>query len=113
MVAVQDKPTQRQLIPTPTGDLRLLEPGWAGQLVDDELDFIRAELFQDRKLARRWGFRPGQKTRPDEAIRRVAMDGDPDGTAHNRKLARPRKGTALDPCGRFKQAKKYSRGVEP
>ena len=89
---------QRQLISTPTYDARLLEPGWAGQLVDDELAFIRAELFRDRKLAAGWGFRPGQKARPDEAIRRIAVDGDPDGTAHNRRLARPRKRGALAPA---------------
>jgi len=104
MVAAPPKPKgppviQRQLLPIPAGDPRLLEPGWVGQLADDELAFIRAELFRDPTLARRWGFRPGQKTRADEAIRRVALDGDPDGTAHNRGLARPRKGTALPPVG--------------
>ena len=104
MVSAPPKPkdppsAQRALIPAPTGDPRLLEPGWAGQLADDELDFIRAELFRDPAVARRWGFRPGQKTRADEATRRVAMDGDPDGTAHNRGLARPRKGIALAPVG--------------
>ena len=99
MVTAPPKPKgppviRRQAIPSS----QLLEPGWAGQLDDDELVYIRAELFRDRKLAARWGFRPGQKTRPDEATRRVAMDGDPDGTAHNRGLARPRKRVALPPA---------------
>ena len=102
MVTAPPKPRgppviQRARILEPNNDPRLLEPGWTGQLDDDELVFIRAELVRDRKLAARWGFRPGQKTRPDEAIRRVAMDGDPDGTAHNRRLARPRKRGALAP----------------
>jgi len=78
-------------------DHRLLEPGWAGSLTDEELTFIQSKLFTDAILCKQWGFRPSQKTRPEEAIRRVAMDGDPDGTAHNRRLARPRKGVSLPP----------------
>ena len=100
MVLAPPKPTpprQQPLIPALKGDPRLLEPGWAGHIDDDELAYIREALFRDPKLARRWGFRPGQKTRADEAIRRVAVDGDPDGTAHNRGLARPRKSAALPP----------------
>ena len=89
--------TPRPLIPTPTGDPRLLEPSWGGQLTDEELTFIRAELFRTPALSRRWGFRPGQKTRADEASRRIAVDGDPDATALNRQLARPRKMAALAP----------------
>lgn len=89
------KPRQQLLIPTPSGDPRLLEPGWAGEIADDELDFIRGTLFRDSKPARLWGFRPSQKNRADEAVRRVAMDGDPDSTAHNRGLARLREGATL------------------
>ena len=91
MTATKPRPIQRRLIPAPNGDPRLLEPGWPGQLADDELAFIWAELFRDPKLARRWGFRPGQKTRPEDAIRRLAMDGDPDKRRGNVTLARPRK----------------------
>ena len=72
-------------------DARLREPGWAGELNDDELAYIRRELLQDKKLAYRWGFAPSQKTRPAEAIRRVAMHGDPDHRSSNVALARPRK----------------------
>ena len=82
-------PRQPYLIPMPTGDPRLLEPGWAGQIDDEELDFIRDTLFRDSKPARLWGFRPSQKTRANEAIRRVALHGDPNRTVHNRELARP------------------------
>ena len=98
MVLAPEKPmTPRQpyLIPMPTGDPRLLEPGWAGQIDDEELDFIRDTLFQDSKPARLWGFRPSQKTRADEAIRRVALDGDPKRTVLNRELARPGGGATL------------------
>ena len=69
----------------------LLEPGWGGQLAEEEVLYIQDALFRDPVLCRRWGFRPGQKTRPEEGIRRVSRDGDPNGTAHNRALARPRK----------------------
>ena len=98
MVLSPPKPTtprQRFLIPTPAGDPRLLEPGWAGQIDDDELAFIRYALFRDSKPACLWGFRPSLKSRTDEAIRRVALYGDPERTAHNRGLARPRIGPAL------------------
>ena len=89
------RPRQQFLIPMPTGDPRLLEPGWAGEVDDDELDFIRDALFRDAKPARLWGFRPSQKSRADEAIRRVALDGDPEKTTHNRGLARRREGATL------------------
>ena len=73
-------------------DERLLEPGWAGDLGDDELAFVKAHLLVDKALARRWGFRPGAKRRPDWAIRAVSMNGDPGNVALNRSLARGRKG---------------------
>ncbi len=69
-------------------DERLFKPGWAGELGDDELAFIKGRLLTDKALARRWGFRPGAKLRPDRAIRAVAQDGDPDNIALNRSLAR-------------------------
>ena len=99
MVFSPPKPTtprQQFLILTPVGDPRLLKPGWAGQIDDDELAFIRYALFRDSKPARLWGFRPSKKSRTDEAIRRVALDGDPERTAHNRGLARPWIGSDLD-----------------
>jgi len=102
MVLALPKPTpprQQPLIAAPHGDPRLLAPGWAGYLADDELAFIRSELYRDPARARLWGFRPSQKTCADEAIGRVAMDGDPEGTAHNRQLARPRRMATLPPEG--------------
>ncbi len=77
-----------------TVDCRILEPGWAGELRDDELAYIQQELRADKKLSYWWGFAPVQKTRPLEAIRRVAMDGDPERRSVNIPLARPRRAKA-------------------
>jgi hypothetical protein len=67
---------------------RLLEPGWAGSLDDAELLYIVDRLQADPALAFSWGFRPGTKRRPAEAIRAVAMYGNPDVRGNNIKLAR-------------------------
>ena len=77
-----------------TIDERLLEPGWAGELADDELAYIQGELLTNKKRSYLWGFAPAQKTRPLEAIRRVAMDGDPERRSVNIPLARPRRAKA-------------------
>ena len=75
-------------------DQRLLEPGWPGELADDELAYTQGELLACKKLSYLWGFAPSQKTRPLEAIRRVAMDGDPERRSINILLARPRRAKA-------------------
>ena len=67
---------------------KLLLPGWAGQLAPDELEIVQEELFSDKVLAFRWGFRPSAKRRAEEAIHRIAMHGAPDGRTHNLKLVR-------------------------
>jgi hypothetical protein len=69
---------------------KLLEPGYAGSLDDDELAYIQEKLRANPDLAFWWGWRPGQKSRAEAAIRRVAMYGDPDCRATNIKLARSR-----------------------
>ncbi len=51
VIAIKDRPTQRELIQPPAGDNRLLEPGWTGDLAPDELEFLQSELFRDKKLA--------------------------------------------------------------
>ena len=76
---------------------KLSEPGWGGQVTDEEVAYLQFHLERDAKLAFGWGFRPGQKSRPEEAIRRVALAGDPDSRGVNFTLARPRKRTALPP----------------
>jgi hypothetical protein len=69
---------------------RLLEPGWPGQLDEDELAYILHKLQGDDALSFWWGFRPGTKMRPIEAIKAVAQHGDPDVRGINIKLARGR-----------------------
>jgi hypothetical protein len=63
--------------------------GGGGELTDEEVAYIQAALLTDDALSLKWGFRPSQKTRPVEAIRRVAMFGDPDNRRANMVLARP------------------------
>ena len=59
-------------------DRRLLEPGWAGQLSDSEIEFIRRELKHHRSLWRRWGY-DGALLKgvpiPASTIRRIATHG--------------------------------------
>jgi hypothetical protein len=59
-------------------DRRLLEPGWAGQLSDSEIEFIRQELKLHRSLWRRWGY-DGAMIRgvsiPAATLRRIAIHG--------------------------------------
>jgi len=55
----------------------LLEPGWAGELDDVELEYIKSELMKSPSLRRRWGFRPSAKRFSESYIRVVAMQGVP------------------------------------
>lgn len=59
-------------------DRRLLEPGWAGQLSDTEIEFIRRELKLHRNLWRQWGY-DGAMVKgvpiPASTIRRIAIHG--------------------------------------
>jgi len=52
----------------------LLEPGWAGELDEAELQYIKSELSKSRSLRRRWGFRPSAKRFWESRPRAVAMD---------------------------------------
>ena len=56
---------------------KLLEPGWAGELDDVELAYIRSCLRQSPSLKRKWGFRPSAKRFSESHIRAVARDGLP------------------------------------
>lgn len=53
----------------------LLEPAWAGELDNVELEYIRSKLRQSPSLRRRWGFRPTAKRLSEDRIRAVAMNG--------------------------------------
>ena len=59
-------------------DYRLLEPGWAGELEDDQVAYIRAALHDDPDLAYQWGFKRSSKRFPADIIRRIAKRGDAD-----------------------------------
>ena len=54
---------------------KLLEPGWAGELDDVELAYIKSCLRQSPSLKRKWGFRPSAKRFSESHIRAVARDG--------------------------------------
>jgi hypothetical protein len=59
-------------------DRKLLQPGWAGQLSDSEIEFIRRELKRHPRLWRRWGY-DGAMVKgvpiPASTIRRIAIHG--------------------------------------
>ena len=95
--SIKERQIKTELIQPLAGDYRLFEPGWAGELAPDELEFLQAELVRAKKLAFQWGFRPGAKRRPEWAIRNVAMWGDPDSRAANMALAR--NAIAVEPNG--------------
>ena len=57
-------------------DYRLLEPGWAGELEDDQVAYIRDALHDDPDLAYLWGFKRSAKRFSTDIIRKVALRGD-------------------------------------
>ena len=46
---------------TEKDDVRLLEPGWAGELTLEEAKFIQEGIQKDRTLRREWGFKGSAK----------------------------------------------------
>ena len=54
---------------------KLIEPGWAGELIPDEFIYIKSQLRQSLSLKRRWGFRPSARRFSESRIRDVARDG--------------------------------------
>ncbi len=67
---------------------KLLEPGYWGSLEDEELEFTQKALENNPQLSYAWGFQPVQKSRAPDAIRRVAMWGDPEDREVNTKVIR-------------------------
>lgn len=57
---------------------KLLQPGWAGELADFEVQFIQRELKRHPHLRRKWGY-AGALLRgvalPSSTIRRIAVHG--------------------------------------
>ena len=54
--------------------IRLLEPGWAGELSPDELAYNKSKLRKSPTLRRKWGFRPSLKRLSGDRIRAVARN---------------------------------------
>ena len=75
---------------------RLLQPGYWGQLEDEEVEFIQVKLLDNQNLSVAWGFKPMQKSHSPDAIRRVAMWGDPKDPAANTKLIRRNKNALMN-----------------
>jgi len=62
----------------PELDRRLLDPGWAGELSDREVEYIQRELGRSRRLWRKWGYLGALLkgvTIPASTIRRIAKHG--------------------------------------
>lgn len=57
--------------------IKLLQPGWAGELNPDEFACVKSELRKSPTLKRRWGFRPSAKRLSENRIRSVARNGIP------------------------------------
>jgi hypothetical protein len=51
------------------------EPGWAGELNQDELSYIIAQLVRSHSLKRNWGFKPLAKRLSEKYVRTVAISG--------------------------------------
>jgi hypothetical protein len=59
-------------------DRRLLDPGWAGELSDREVEYIQRELGHSRRLWRKWGYLGALLkgvTIPASTIRKIAKHG--------------------------------------
>ena len=57
--------------------VKVVEPGWAGELSPSEFAYIKSQLRQSPSLKRRWGFRPSARRFNENHIRTVARDGLP------------------------------------
>ena len=57
--------------PPSSGDERLLTPGWAGDLSEDELVFIQERLRRSRRSLRLWKI--ATRDCPENAIRQAAF----------------------------------------
>ena len=77
-----------QVREAPNGSpLELLEPGMAGEIDDDQANYIRRHLKRSLTLAKWWGFSTKPR-RATLAIKRFALDGDPDDVAANVRLVK-------------------------
>ena len=68
-------------------DFRLIEPGWAGEVDEREVAYIRDQLEHDMIMRRVWGFKQNAKRFSTAAIERVSEFGTSK-ASDNRKLVR-------------------------
>jgi len=66
----------------------LLHPGWAGELDNDELAYIKSALQRSNKLRTAWGFPRGERRLVEPGIKAVALWGREDDKGHNAELVR-------------------------
>ena len=68
------KSTQKNFTDRTGHDIRLLTPGFGGELNDEELEALKQELLRRPGLRERWGF--GEKERiTKKKIQRVSLEG--------------------------------------
>lgn len=68
------KSTQKTFADRTGHDIRLLTPGFGGELNDEELEALKQELLRRPGLRERWGF--GEKERiTKKKIQRVSLEG--------------------------------------
>ena len=63
---------------------RLLDPGYSGELGEDELKVIKKELVNRSRLRKRWGFGEGESI-TNKKVQDKAMNGVEDGDGSNKK----------------------------
>ena len=63
---------------------RILDPGYSGELGEDELKVIKKELVNRSRLRKRWGFGEGESI-TNKKVQDKAMNGVEDGDGSNKK----------------------------
>ena len=63
---------------------RLLDPGYSGELGEDELKVIKKELVNRSRLRKRWGFGEGESI-TNKKVQDKAINGVEDGDGINKK----------------------------
>ena len=55
-------------------DIRLLTPGYGGELGPEELEALQQELLRRPGLRERWGFRPNERI-TKKKIQKISLEG--------------------------------------
>ena len=90
----------------------LLHPGWAGELDNDELAYIKSALQRSNKLRTAWGFPRGERRLTKAGITAVALWGREDDKGHNAELVLQARNIASDDAlGQFPDTERKLRPV--